>query len=49
MITVIRTVTAFAGMMGEAISWAREVAALVKRATAKSSLSARLSAECLPR
>jgi hypothetical protein len=49
MITVIRTVTAFPGMMGEAISWAREVAALVNVPRAKSSLSARLSAECLPR
>jgi hypothetical protein len=35
MITVIRTVTAFPGMMGEALSWAREVAALVKRVTGK--------------
>jgi hypothetical protein len=34
MITVIRTVTAFPGMMGEAISLA-EVAALVKRVTGK--------------
>ena len=30
MITVIRTATAFPGMTGEAISWAKEVAALVK-------------------
>ena len=35
MITVIRTATAFPGMTGEAISWAKEVAALVKRVTAK--------------
>jgi len=35
MITVIRTVTAFPGMTGEAISWAKEVAALVKRVTGK--------------
>jgi hypothetical protein len=33
MITVIRTATAFPGMTGEAISWAKEVAALVKRVT----------------
>ena len=35
MITVIRTATAFPGMTGEAISWAKEVAALVKRVTGK--------------
>ena len=35
MITVIRTATAFPGMTGEAIVWAREVAALVKRVTGK--------------
>jgi hypothetical protein len=35
MITVIRTISAFPGMTGEAISWAREVAALVKRVTGK--------------
>jgi hypothetical protein len=35
MITVIRTVSAFPGMTGEAISWAKEVAALVKRVTGK--------------
>jgi hypothetical protein len=35
MITVIRTATAFPGMTGEAISWAKEVAALVKRVTSK--------------
>jgi hypothetical protein len=35
MITVIRTVTAFPGMTGEAVSWAKEVAALVKRVTGK--------------
>jgi len=33
MITVIRTVTAFPGMTGEALSWAKEIAALVKRIT----------------
>jgi hypothetical protein len=35
MITVIRTTTAFPGMTGEAIVWAKEVAALVKRVTGK--------------
>jgi hypothetical protein len=35
MITVIRTATAFPGMTGEAISWAKEIAALVKRVTGK--------------
>jgi hypothetical protein len=35
MITVIRTATAFPGMTGEAIAWAKEVAALVKRVTGK--------------
>ena len=35
MITVIRTATAFPGMTGEAITWAQEVAALVKRLTGK--------------
>jgi hypothetical protein len=35
MITVIRTVSAFPGMTGEAISWAKEIAALVKRVTGK--------------
>ena len=35
MITVIRTATAFPGMTGEAISWAKEVAALVKRVTGR--------------
>jgi hypothetical protein len=35
MITVIRTATAFPGMTGEAIAWAHEVAALVKRVTGK--------------
>ena len=33
MITVIRTATAFPGMTGEALSWANEIAALVKRTT----------------
>ena len=33
MITVIRTATAFPGMTGEALSWAKEIAALVKRIT----------------
>jgi hypothetical protein len=35
MITVIRTATAFPGMSGEAIAWAKEVATLVKRVTVK--------------
>ena len=35
MITVIRTATAFPGMTGEALSWAKEIAALVKRLTGK--------------
>ena len=35
MITVIRTTTAFPGMTGEAIVWAKEVATLVKRVTGK--------------
>ena len=35
MITVIRTATAFPGMTGEAIAWAKEIAALVKRVTGK--------------
>jgi hypothetical protein len=33
MITVIRTATAFPGMTSEAVSWAKEVAVLVKRVT----------------
>jgi hypothetical protein len=35
MITVIRTATAFPGMTGEAIAWAKEIAAMVKRVTGK--------------
>ena len=35
MITVIRTATAFPGMTGEALSWAKEIAALVKRVSGK--------------
>ena len=35
MITVIRTATSFPGMTGEAITWAKEVAVLVKRVTGK--------------
>src|SRR6516165_2159045 len=35
MITVIRRATAFPGMTGEALSWAKEIAALVKRVTGK--------------
>jgi hypothetical protein len=35
MITVIRTATAFPGMTGDALSWAKEIAALVKRVTGK--------------
>jgi hypothetical protein len=35
MITVIRTATAFPGMTGEAIAWAKEIATIVKRATGK--------------
>ena len=33
MITVIRTATAFPGMTGETLSWAKQIAALVKRIT----------------
>jgi hypothetical protein len=35
MITVIRTATADPGMAGEAIAWAKDVAAFVKRVTGK--------------
>jgi hypothetical protein len=49
MITVIRTATAFPGMTGEALSWAKEIATLVKRVTGKEQLCARLLVECLPR
>ena len=35
MITVVRTATAFPGMTGEALSWAKEIATLVKRVTGK--------------
>ena len=35
MITVIRTATAFPGMTGEAVAWAKEIATIVKRATGK--------------
>jgi hypothetical protein len=35
MITVIRTVTAYPGMTGEAVSWARDIAAMVQRVTGK--------------
>jgi hypothetical protein len=35
MITVIRTATAYPGMAGEAIAWAKDVAAFVKRVTGK--------------
>jgi len=35
MITIIRTATAYPGMTGEAIAWAKQVAALVKRVTGK--------------
>ena len=35
MITVIRTATAFPGMTGEAVAWAKEIAMIVKRATGK--------------
>ena len=35
MITVIRTATAFPGMTGEAIVWAKEIATIVERATGK--------------
>jgi hypothetical protein len=34
-ITVIRTATAFPGMTGEAVAWAKEVAAIVRRTTGK--------------
>jgi hypothetical protein len=35
MITVIRTATAYPGMTGEAVSWAKKIAAMVKRVTGK--------------
>jgi hypothetical protein len=35
MITVIRTATAFPGMTGEAVAWAKEIGTIVKRATGK--------------
>lgn len=35
MITVIRTATALPGMTGDAVSWAKKVAAIVKRITGK--------------
>jgi len=35
MITVIRTATAFPGMTGEAVAWAKEIAAMVKRITGR--------------
>ena len=35
MITVIRTATAFPGMTGEAVAWAKEIATIVERATGK--------------
>jgi hypothetical protein len=35
MITVIRTATAYPGTAGEAISWAKDIAAMVKRVTGK--------------
>jgi hypothetical protein len=35
MITVIRTVTAYPGMTGEAVAWAKKIAAMVKRVTGK--------------
>jgi hypothetical protein len=35
MITVIRTVTAYPGMTGEAISWAKNIAATVHRVTGR--------------
>jgi len=35
MITVIRTATAFPGVTGEAVAWAKEIATIVKRATGK--------------
>jgi hypothetical protein len=34
-ITVIRTATAFPGMTGDAVAWAREIATIVERATGK--------------
>ena len=49
MITVIRTATAFPGMTGEAISWAKEVAALVKRVTGREQFVCSSFGECLPR
>jgi hypothetical protein len=38
MITVIRTATAYPGLAGEAIGWAKEIAAIIKRATGKEQL-----------
>ena len=35
MITVIRTVTAYPGMTGEAVSWAKDIAATVQRVTGR--------------
>jgi len=35
MITVIRTSTAFPGMTGEAVVWAKRIAAMVKRVTGR--------------
>jgi hypothetical protein len=34
-ITVIRTATAFPGMTGDAVAWAKEIATIVERATGK--------------
>jgi hypothetical protein len=38
MITVIRTATAYPGLAGEAVAWAKEIAAILKRITGKEQL-----------
>ena len=38
MITVIRTSTAFPGLAGEAVAWAKEIATIIKRITGKEQL-----------
>ena len=46
MITVIRTATAFPGMTGEALAWAKEIATVVKRVPERNKLFARLLPAC---
>jgi len=46
MITVIRTATAFPGMTGEAVAWAKEIATIVKRATGKEQIVCTAFAGC---